>query len=70
MLKVECLVLSFFKLKLKIFSKLILNVIDKSIKVSKVFLEEDFKVGLCDISSTFIVIFMLGLSENNYTTKV
>lgn len=43
--------------------KLILNTINKGLKVSKVFLEEIFEFGSRDWNDVFVVSLMLGLSK-------
>ena len=43
-LKMGCLISDFFQLVLKVFSKLVLNIVNKSLEIFKVFLEKDFKL--------------------------
>lgn len=65
----RCLILSFFQLVLEVFSKLILDIIDKSLGVLEVFLEEGFKVGPNDRNDALIVAPVLGLFDANSATK-
>ena len=69
MFKLRCLVSDLFYLEFRIFSKLSRNIIDKNLRIPKVFLEENFKVRQYNKSSIFVVILILGVSKANNTTK-
>ena len=44
MLEVRSIVLSFFQLVLKVFSKLILNIVNKSLGIFEIFLKKNFEI--------------------------
>lgn len=50
-------------------TELALDIINKSLKISKVFLKCDFKIRLHNKSSTLVVILILGLLKANNTIK-
>ena len=69
-LEVWCPVLGLFQLVLRVSFKLILNIIDKSLKIPKVFLEKGFEIRPNNRKNTFMAILVLNLSEVNNITKV
>ena len=69
MLKIRGVVSSLFNLVLGVLFKLAPNAINKSLKLSKVFLEKDFKLWPCDWSKVFVTAFILGLSKADYATE-
>ena len=62
-LEVWCPVLGFFQLIWGVSSKLTLNVVNKSPRIPKNFLEEGFEFWLCDQSGTLVTALMLSLSK-------
>lgn len=68
-LKVEYLVLVFFQLVLKISSKLNSDIINKSLKIFKIFLEKSVNVKLYDRSRTYRAMFVLSPSKVNDAPK-
>ena len=65
----EDIVLSFFELVLEVTFKLTLDVVNKSLKIYKVFLEKDFENEPCDRSSAFVMAYILSPFETNEITK-
>ena len=57
--------MGFFQLILEVFSKLILNIANKNLRISKVFLKEGFKVRPCNKSDTLVIAFMLSPPKTN-----
>lgn len=55
---------------LKVFPKLNLNFVNKNLRVSVVFLEENFEIRLCDRSYAFVTALVLGLFNANSITKI
>ena len=51
----------FFLTGIKSFFKITLNVINKSLKISKILLKKGFEVGIYNKNSTLIMAFILGL---------
>lgn len=71
MLKIKYKILNFFQLILRIISKLILNIIYKSLKIVKIFLKKDLKLKSNNKNLLFIfmVIFLLNLINTNTFIK-
>lgn len=65
MLKVQCLVFSFFQLVLGVPLKLVPNFIDKNPGILKNFMEKDIEVGLYNQSGALISIFELNPLDAN-----
>ena len=63
MLKVEEIISSFIKVILKVFSKFTPNTINKSLAVSKILSEENFKVRPHNRNGVFMVALLLNLFE-------
>lgn len=55
---------------LRVHFKLTLNVINKSLEISEVFLEKSFEFKLYDRSGTLIPVIMLGSFEANSATEI
>ena len=53
-----------------VLSKLTLNIINKDLKISKIFLKKDFKIRLYDKSNILMAMLMLGTFETNNVIKV
>ena len=69
-MKIRCIVLNFFKLILKIYFKLIIDVDDESLRVFNIFLEQNLEVRSFNRSDTLMIVFMLGLSKDNDIIKI
>ena len=54
---------------LEVTLKFTLNVINKSLEISKVFLKNIFKLSLCDRSDALIAALVLCISKTDYATK-
>ena len=63
------LILSFFKLVLGVSSKITLNIVDKNLGISKVFLKEDFEFKIYNWSDAFAAAIILGPFENDNIIK-
>ena len=59
----RCPILGFFQLILGIFSKLTLDIVNKSLGISEVFSKKDFEFRSCDQSGTLMTILILSLSK-------
>ena len=53
----------FLLIGIRSFSKLILDIVNKDLRISKIFLKESFKVKLCNRNSILITAFIIGLSK-------
>lgn len=62
--------MNFFKLILKIYFKLIIDVDDESLRVFNIFLEQNLEVRSFNRSDTLMIVFMLGLSKDNDIIKI
>ena len=69
MLKMGGVISRFFQLVLGVFFKLVLNAINKYLKVLEVFLEKGFEFWPRDWSNAFVAALVLGLSEIDGATK-
>ena len=69
MLKLWCLVSGFFQLVLGVFSKLILNIVNKGLKIPKVLSKKSFKFWLHDKNGAIVMVFMLNLFEVDSTVE-
>ena len=63
MLELKCLVLGIFQLILRISPKFTPNIINKSLRILKYFLEKSFKVRLYNKNDALIMLFMISLSK-------
>ena len=63
MLKVRCPILGLFQVLLGVISKLIPDIVDKSLRISKILFEKSFKIGSCDKSSALVATYVLNLSK-------
>ena len=54
---------------LRVFFKLILYIINKILRISKVFLKKNFKIKLYDKNSALIVVFVLSPPKINNTIE-
>lgn len=54
---------------LKVFSKLASDIINKSLRISKIFLEKDLELWPYKKSDVLIAVLMLGLSKVDSTTE-
>lgn len=69
MLEVRYQVLNFFQLVLEIFSKLVLNIVNQSFRISKIFLKKSFELKLHDEDNALLAMFILSLLQVNNTIK-
>ena len=69
MLEIWYLVSGFFQLVLRVSLEFISDIINKGLEVSKVFLEESFKVRLCDKNGALEIVLILSLPRVNSTIK-
>ena len=65
----EYLISDFFQLVLEISSKLIPDIVNKSLRISEVFSEEIFKLRSCDWSDTLMMALVLSPSRANRAMK-
>lgn len=68
--KIKDIILGFFQLILKISFKLINDIVNKGLRVNKVFSEKGLEVRPNDRSGAFIAAFVLFLSKSNKAIKV
>ena len=68
-LKVGGVISNFFQLILRVLFKLTLDIIDKGLRVSKVFLKKGLKIKLRNWSSALVAALVLGLSEADRATE-
>lgn len=61
--------MSLIQLILRIISKLTANIINKSLRIFKVFSKESFEFGLYDKSNAIVIVLVLGLSETDGITE-
>ena len=69
-MKVGGVISSFFQLVLGVPSKLILDIIDKGLEISKVFLKENLTIKSHNRIDAFVAAFILKLSEANGATEI
>lgn len=70
MFKVEGVISSFFQLALGIPFKTTLDVINKGLRVFKIFLEESFEIRTYDKNNVFVIALILGPFEADNATKI
>ena len=63
MLKIWYFISDFFQLVLEVFPKFTSNIINKNLKISKVFLKWNFEVKLYNKNGVFMVVFILDLFD-------
>ena len=63
-------VASLFQLVLRVFFQLSSDIINKSLRVPKVFFEKDFEVRLCNRNDAFMLALILSSSEADSVTEV
>ena len=68
-LKIECPVLDFFQIVLKISLKLILDIVNKSLENFKVIFKEGFKVKSHNKTGALVAVFVLSPSKADGTTE-
>ena len=68
-LEIKGLILDFFYLALKVSFKLILDIDNKGLKISRIFLKKDFELWLYNKNDILIVVFIINLSKNNSIIK-
>ena len=59
------LISNFFQLVVGVSSKLILDIINKSLRISKVFSEKSFELRLCNQNGTFLTTCVLNLFNSD-----
>ena len=65
----KCLVSGFFLLVLEVISKLTSDIVNKSLRASKIFPKYDFEVGPCNKNSAHMTILILSSFEAYEATE-